>query len=271
VDDALELNRALWDERALLHGQDDYYDIQGFLKGDSSLSSREIDEVRAAVGDVAGLDLLHLQCHFGLDSLSWARMGAHVTGLDFSPVAVARARDLAVTAGLEARFIEGDAQALPELLRGAFDVVFASYGILCWIGDVRAWMRSAASALRPGGHLVLIDFHPLFVAIERIEPLTFDFPYLGAEPIREDVVGSYAQPDAKTSVTASVEFAHGLGEITTAAADAGLRVEMLTEWLDDLRDARGVLDADPDGRFRLRVNGQLLPVLYGLRARREPG
>lgn len=153
VDDATELNQARWDELARLHGQDDYYDVEGFLTGQIMLSGREQEEMVAAVGSVSGLDLLHVQCHFGLGTLSWARLGAHVTGLDFSPVAVERARSLATAAGIDARFVQADAQRLPAELADAFDVVFASYGVLPWIADVTAWMTAAATALRPGGVL----------------------------------------------------------------------------------------------------------------------
>lgn len=266
----IELNRALWNERATLHGQDAYYDVEGFLAGRSSLSERELDEVRAAVGDVRGLDLLHVQCHFGLDTLSFGRLGAHVTGLDFSPVAVERARRLAARTGLDAVFVEADAQRLPSELEGRFDLVFASYGVLGWIGDVNAWMRSASAAMRSGGRLVLIDLHPLLMMVGTAEPLTVDFPYLGAEPMRFDEAGSYAVPDAATTANTSIEYAHGLGEIVTAAIDTGLRLDALTEWVDEAFDARGgLLTREDDGRYRLRLGGQPLPLTFSLRASRE--
>lgn len=179
-----------------------------------------------------------------------------------------RAREeLAATSGLEASFIQGDTQVSDPELAERFDVAFASYGVLCWIADIDAWMRFAAGALRSGGALVLIDLHPLFLTFESVDPPVLDMPYLGAEPIRFDAPGSYADPAAKTSADATVSFAHGLGEIVTAAVDAGLLVDAFTEWLDDDVDPRGdVLTPDADGRYRLRVGGQDLPVLFGLRA-----
>ncbi|MGZ8614560.1 MAG: class I SAM-dependent methyltransferase [Actinomycetota bacterium] len=265
-----DLNRSLWDERAGLHGQDDYYDVAGFLAGASSLADRELDEVRAAVGDVDGLDVLHLQCHFGLDTLSFARRGAQATGLDFSSVAVERARGLAADAGLDATFVEADSQHLPSELEGRFDLVFASYGVLCWIADLAAWMRSAAAALRTGGRLVLVDLHPASQMVGAVDPLEFDFPYLGAEPQRFEAPGSYAAPDADTTANTSVEYAHGLGEIITAAVGAGLRIDALIEWLDEAFDPRGgILAVEDDGRFRLRLGGgggHPLPLTFSLRA-----
>ncbi len=263
-----DVNRALWDERAVVHGQDDYYDVAGFLGGASTLSDRELDEVRSAVGDVDGLDVLHLQCHFGLDTLSFARLGARATGLDFSPVAIERARGLAREARLDATFVEADSQRLPAELEGGFDLVFASYGVLCWIADVDAWMRSAHTALRPGGRLVLIDLHPASQMVGGVDPVELDFPYLGAAPMRFEASGSYAAPDAVTAANASVEYAHGLGEIVTAAVTSGLRVDALTEWLDEAFDPRGgILTADDDGLFRLRLGGRFpLPLTFSLRA-----
>jgi SAM-dependent methyltransferase len=265
--DGIETNRALWDERAALHGQDGYYDVEAFLAGATSLSPRELHEVRAAVGDVAGLDLLHVQCHFGLDTLSFARMGASVTGLDFSPVAIARATALAEQASLQATFVEEDAQPLPSSLHASFDLVFASYGVLCWIADVGAWMRSAASALRSGGRLVLLDLHPMCQMIGAVDPLTVDFPYQGAEPRSFEASGSYAIPDAETTANRSVEYAHGLGEIVSAAVGAGLGIDALTEWIDEDFDPRGgILAVEPDGRYRLRLGDQALPLTFSLRA-----
>jgi SAM-dependent methyltransferase len=270
MDDPLEVNRARWDELARLHGQDAYYDVAGFLAGASSLSSRELEAVERAVGTVAGRDLLHLQCHFGLDTLSFARLGARVTGVDFSGVAVRRARELAREAGLVATFVQADAQALPPDLAGRFDVVFASYGVLCWIADVDAWMRSAAAALRPGGSLVLVDIHPMYNMVESVEPLRLDFPHQGARPFPSEEPGSYADPALRTTSNRTVVYAHGMGEIITAAAGAEFRIEALTEWLDDDFDPRGtVLARDPDGRYRLLVGGEHLPVTFELRARRD--
>jgi len=265
-----DLNRALWDERAVLHGQDDYYDVSGFLGGASTLSERERAEVQVAVGDVAGLDVLHVQCHFGLDTLSFARLGARATGLDFSPVAIERARELARETDLDATFVEADSQRLPSELEGGFDLVFASYGVLCWIADVDAWMSSAHTALRPDGRLVLIDLHPASQMVGGVDPTEFDFPYLGASPIRFEASGSYAAPDADTSANTSVEYAHGLGEIVTAAISSGLRVDALTEWVDESFDPRGgILAADDDGLYRLRLGGGFpLPLTFSLRATR---
>jgi 2-polyprenyl-3-methyl-5-hydroxy-6-metoxy-1,4-benzoquinol methylase len=262
------MNRRRWDALASRHGQgeDTFYDVEGFLAGRSTLNERVVAEVTAAVGEVDGLDLLHLQCHFGMDTMSWARRGARVTGVDFSGVAVARARRLAEQAGLAAEFVESDVLRLPESLAGRFDVVFASYGVLCWISSAQAWMRSAASCLRPGGALVLVEIHPLVGMVDSAQPLVADFPYAGEQPRTFTSDSSYAVGGLDALASQSVQWPHGIGEVVTAAATAGLRMESLTEWFDEDQDPK--LVAGDDGRVRFPFGTEYLPTSYGLRARR---
>ena len=263
--DDRETNRAHWDALAAVHGQDAYYDAEGLVAGADSLSEHE----DAAVGDVAGLDVLHLQCHIGFDSISLARRGARVTGADFSPASLAKARDLAVRAGVEAEFVEADATALPPELHRRFDVVYATMGVMCWIEDLGAWMRSVHTALRPGGRLVLVEIHPLYSMIGEREPLFLDFPYAADGPRRFDEPASYADAGAEVAVITEIVYAHSLGETVTEAIGAGLRVDALHEHLDSDFDPRGsVLTPEDDGRLGLRVSGERLPVLFTLLASR---
>jgi SAM-dependent methyltransferase len=266
--DETDLNRAWWDERARLHGQDGlFYDTRRFLAGMSSLHRRELAELEAAAGSLEGIDLLHMQCHIGLGSLSLARMGARVTGLDFSPAAIERARAVASEAGLEAEFLLADAQDLPSQLAERFDCVFASYGVLVWIADPDAWMRSVTSALRPGGKLVLIEGHPILPMVRSVDPPLLDGPYQGGRPVRQSRAGDYAHPDATTSANETVLYFYGLGEVATAAVTAGLRIDAITEWLDEERAPDGgKLIKEADGHFRLAFAGSYLPVTYSLRA-----
>ncbi|AQT70907.1 MULTISPECIES: class I SAM-dependent methyltransferase [unclassified Streptomyces] len=266
ADDGTALNRALWDTRARVHGStatDRFYDVESFVAGRETLRPLE----RELAGDVAGKDLLHLQCHFGMNTLSWARLGARVVGVDFSPVAVERARLLAERTGLPATFVEADTQRLPNSLAGRFDIVVATYGVLCWIGDLDAWMRGAAMALRPGGSLVLVDLHPAFQTVATLEPLVVDWPYGGGEPQRETVTGTYAEPGLSLPAQDAVEYPHSIGEIVTAAATAGLTVQHLGEHVTAEFDPRGILPRGQDGLYRLPFGDSHLPVLYSLRAR----
>jgi SAM-dependent methyltransferase len=238
-----------------------------FLRGESSVTRRELAEIRMAVGDLEATDLLHMQCHIGLDTLSLARLGARVTGVDYSEVAIDRARHLARRSGLDATFVRGDARVLPEELRNRFDLVFASYGALIWIGDLEAWMRSACAALRAGGWLVIVDGHPIQRMVEAIDPPVLRDPYHGLQPLVLDGVTSYAiSPPAKLRADRVVEYPYGLGEVVTAAVRAGPRIAALTEYLDEEAESRGGILLEEDGRFVLRFAGGHLPTLFAMRA-----
>ena len=222
------------------------------------------------MGDVAGLDVMHLQCHLAFDAVALARRGARLTGVDFSQVALARAAGLAQRCGVELELVEADARRLPPALHGRFDLVYATIGVLGWIDDLDAWMGSVAAALRPGGRLVLVELHPLYLAVGSVDPLVLDFPYADAGPQRFDDAGSYAAPGFDTEANVTIEWAHSIGEVVTAAIGAGLGVVALREHLDAHSCFRGDLlpAPDDDGRYRLRVAGQPLPLLYSLVAER---
>ena len=265
----LSENLQWWDERARLHGDDPVYDTSAFLAGHCTLYGIDY----AITGDVTGLDLIHLQCHTGMDTLSWLRAGARsVVGVDFSPVAIDKATALAQRAGLadRAQFRVADVLDLPGHLRGAFDVCYASRGVLCWIGDLEGWMRQAVGVLKPGGRLVLIDMHPLFLMADSVDPLVLDFPYAADGPQRfADQAGSYAAPEATTEHNDTIQYAHSLAEIVTAAIASGLTIEHLGEHLAVETDGpRGLATREADGLMRWRHTEQPLPIMFSLRALR---
>ncbi|MGV9707507.1 class I SAM-dependent methyltransferase [Streptomyces sp. NPDC003483] len=263
--DGLMANRALWDNLAEFHGTkpgDRSYDVESFLAGGQTLRGIE----RELAGDVAGKDLLHLQCHFGMDTLNWARLGARVTGVDFSPKAIARAGELAQRAGLSAEFVEADSQHLPDTLTDRFDLVVATYGVLSWIADLGAWMGGAARALRPGGRLVLVDLHPVLQTVLTFDPFVADWPYGGGAPQHDAMTGTYAHADAPLEPQASTQYPYSVGEVVTAAASAGLVVERLGEHTETETDGRHILPQGPDGLYRFPFSDTYLPVLYSLSA-----
>ena len=156
MDEYTQANRRHWDEIVPIHAGSEFYDVGSFKAGKSKLKPVELEEL----GDVRGKTMLHLQCHFGLDTLSWAREGAIVTGADFSGQAIETARALAAETGVEARFVVSDLYALPENLEGQFDIVFTSYGAIYWLPDIRRWAQIAAHFVRPGGTFYIVEFHP---------------------------------------------------------------------------------------------------------------
>ena len=263
---ARRINRAHWDALADAHGEGDaVYDTEALIAGADTLHEAEAAGVREAVGAVAGLDVMHLQCHIGFDAISLARRGARVVGVDFSPAALEKARYLARRCEVRVDFVEADATKLPVEIHNRFDLVYATIGVLVWIDDLRAWMRSAAAALRGGGKLMLVEIHPMTGMIASLDPLSFDFPYAYDGPRSFDEPGSYAGLDLAVSSTETVEYGHSLGEVVNAALGAGLRIEHLEEHLEADFDPRGtLLEPGEDGRYRARVDGELLPLLFTL-------
>jgi SAM-dependent methyltransferase len=190
-------NQNLWDEWTDIHIHSDYYDLRSFKAGRCSLRSIEIEEL----GDVTSKSLLHLQCHFGLDTLSWARRGAEVTGADFSDRAISFARQLSNEMAIPANFVHSDVIELPSLLDDEFDIVFTSYGVLAWLPDLTRWAEVIAHFLKPGGIFYIVEFHPFFCVFDDsddIEDLRVAYPYFEAKkPLEVPVRGSYADRDAR--------------------------------------------------------------------------
>jgi SAM-dependent methyltransferase len=269
MDEALLENRRLWDAWTRIHVDSAFYDVASFRDGTRPI--RISDREREDVGDVRGQTLLHLQCHFGLDSLSWARLGATVTGVDFSAEAIAAARALAEDVGIPATFVESNLYDLPSVLQGQFDVVYTSKGVLGWLPDMPGWARVAASFVRPGGRFYITEVHPVAQvwADEGVGPgeLRLAYPYwTNDRPFRFDVVGSYADRSAPTDGLVEYGWNHSLGEIVTSLIDAGLEIEFLHE-LDFCDWQLPWLVQSPDGRWRLPADaGGQLPLFFSLRA-----
>jgi SAM-dependent methyltransferase len=201
VDETLRRNRELWDAWTKIHVASAFYDVASFRNGERPI--RVADYEREEVGSVEGRSLLHLQCHFGLDTLSWARLGATVTGIDFSEEALAAARGLAVDLNIPATFIVSDLYRLPDVLHEQFDIVYTSCGVLGWLPDIATWGRVAAHFVRPGGFLYLTEIHPVAQVFgsEGVEPgeLRLAYAYWShPEPLRFEVKGSYADREAPT-------------------------------------------------------------------------
>ena len=174
--DALDVNRAWWDGAAAVHGNDPVYDTEALIAGVDSLGEEERAALAASVGNVGGLDVIHVQCHIGFDTISLARRGARVVGLDFSPAALAKAEQLARRADVEASWVQADAARIPADLHGRFDLAYATIGAICWIEDISAWMWSIAQTLRPGGRFVLVEIHPLLTMVAEREGFSRGLP-----------------------------------------------------------------------------------------------
>ncbi|MCB8838003.1 bifunctional 2-polyprenyl-6-hydroxyphenol methylase/3-demethylubiquinol 3-O-methyltransferase UbiG [Aurantimonas sp. VKM B-3413] len=231
MQDYFDANRANWDERAELHSTDTTgsYRIGKVLAGGSSLHAIEAEEV----GDVAGLDVVHLQCHIGLDTLSLKHLGARsVTGLDFSPKAIAAARDFAARAGTEARFVEASLTAAPEALGETYDLAFVTWGAINWLPDIGAWAKVVAKVLRPGGRLYLLEGHPVMNQMEWEDGrfvATFDRATPEDRPLVFDEAETYTGDARKLTNTRNYEWLHPVADVVSAVIDAGLRLDFLHE------------------------------------------
>jgi SAM-dependent methyltransferase len=269
VEEHRETNRRRWDELAPLHARSAFYDLAGFEAGASSLKSIEIEEL----GDVAGRSLLHLQCHIGLDTLSWARRGARVAGVDFSEASVAQARALAVRCGLEAEFVCSAVETLPDVLTGQYDIVFTSYGVLCWLEDLARWGRTIAHFLKPGGVFYLVESHPFAEVFNDTsgpkveEELRITYPYFSdGRAIVAQSRGSYVDREAAVVHDTSYQWSHTLGDILDAVLGAGLRLEFLHEFPVCFYARFPGMTCGEDGWWRLGGVESKLPLLFSLKA-----
>ncbi len=261
-----DLNRRWWDERVPLHAASAFYDLDAFRSGaDPSHSVWALDEL----GDVRGLEVVHLQCHLGLDTLALARRGARVTGLDFSEPALEQARALAAELGLEATFVQAEVHDAMAALGRTFDVVFTGIGALNWLPRVQRWARVVAGLLRPGGFLHLAEFHPVAQVFADGEQRVA-YPYLEREePTLIDEPGTYADPEAPTVHNRTTEWNHGVGQVVTALIDAGLVIESLHERVEIFNDFTGWLEEKAPGVWAAPAGE--LPLLYSVRARKPAG
>ena len=272
MDKYRKANLELWNSWAGINAASTSYDVAGFKSGKTGLHPLELEEV----GDVAGKTLLHLQCHFGKDTLSWARLGAVVTGVDFSDNAIRIAHDLARELGISAKFVQSDLYELPNVLDGEFDVVFTSYGAIAWLPDVYEWARVAAHFLKPGGTFYIAEFHPFAAVLENregSEDLYVAYAYTSPpeKPLRFETKGNYADPDADHE---GVEYSwnHSIGDIVSALIQAGLRIEFLHEHHFSVEGNmwRGTEQGE-DGYYRFKdpVQRDAIPLMFSIKAKKE--
>jgi SAM-dependent methyltransferase len=266
--DWFAMNRANWDARVPIHINSELYDIPTFVAGRDTLRAHEPGEV----GDVRGKTLLHLQCHLGLDTLSWARRGAIVTGLDFSQPAVDVAASIARQIGAaSARFVVANVYDAASVLAGqTFDIVYVSVGSLQYLPDLPRWGRVVAELVAPGGFCYVAEGHPLLQFVED-DGRTLRGDYLSRDPVFKDE-DTYAAPGAPLASSASVEWIHHTADIVTALGGAGLRVEFVHEhdwiWYRILP----VLTQHEDGRWRFPEGHPRIPLQYSIRATNDkPG
>lgn len=253
----LKVNREAWDKRTKIHVGSEFYDVAGFLDGKSSLREIELGEMP----DVDGKTLLHLQCHFGLDTLSWARKGAIATGLDLSPEAIKQANQLKDKANLEATFICADIYEFGEQVIDTYDVVFTSYGAINWLPSIERWAGVVSKCLKPGGIFYMAEFHSIY-------ELMSGYPYFYVNEGIVEEGNSYT--DRKNSETMTmVTWTHPMSSVINALIDVGIQIKKLNEFPFSPYDCFDGLEEREKGRFYLADSKHDIPLVYSIMGNKD--
>jgi len=253
-------NKATWNQKVKVHAESDMYNMEAFKEGKSSLMPYELD----ALGDVKGKFLLHLQCHFGQDTLSWSRLGAKCTGVDLSDEGVKLAKSLNEELELDAQFICCNVLETSQYVKEEFDIVFTSYGVIGWLPDLKPWGKMIAERIKQGGTFFMAEFHPIVWMFDYLnEKPIMTYGYMQDEVIYEEYEGTYA--DQESAIT-SKEYGwnHGLGEVISALTEAGLRIEYLTEHNESPYNVLPNLTETDNGMFE--TQDKLYPLIFTLKA-----
>lgn len=255
-----DANRESWNKRTMIHKDSAFYDLEGFRNGKSSLNKIELDQL----GDVNGKSLLHLQCHFGQDTMSWQRLGAACTGVDLSDEAIRVAIEVNAELGLNTKFICCNVYDLPAHLDEQFDIVFTSYGTVGWLPDLDKWAKVISRFLKPGGCFYMVDFHPtLWMMDENFQSVKYN--YFNTEVIAEEITGTYTDRHAPIR---SIEYSwnHPFCELLGALIRNGLTIEQFNEYPYSPYNCFNNLEQGPDGMWRIRGMEEKMPMLYSISA-----
>ncbi len=256
--DYISINRDCWNSRTEHHINSDFYQLEAFLKGASSLNSIELD----LLNDIRGKKILHLQCHFGMDTLSLARLGAQVVGVDLSNKAIDKANEINNQLNLNGRFICCDLYELPKYLDETFDIVFTSYGTIGWLPDMDKWAQVVSKMLRPSGKLVFVDFHPMVWMYDN-DFTKIQYSYFNAEAIVEYETGSYADKEAPIR-TESIGWNHSISEVVNSLIKNELHINILNEYNYSPYNIFPNMVEISKGQFILKQFENKMPLLYAI-------
>jgi ubiquinone/menaquinone biosynthesis C-methylase UbiE len=262
-DNYIAINKKAWDAKTDYHAASDFYDVPGFLAGRNTLNDIEL----ALLGDVRGKTVLHLQCHFGQDTLSFSRMGAAATGVDFSETAVEKGKELAEQLGLDTKFICCDVYSLPNVLNEQFDIVFTSYGTIGWLPDVDKWALVVSKFLKPGGRFVFAEFHPVVWMFDNdFTKVTYN--YFKDDAIIEEETGTYAEKGADTR-SETINWNHSIAEVLSGLLKHGLTIEKFNEYDYSPYNCFSHLEEFAPGKFRVKHLGNNIPMVYSILALKQ--
>lgn len=255
-----DANKEGWNKRTAIHKDSSFYNLEGFKKGTTALNKIELEEL----GDVNGKSLLHLQCHFGMDTLSWARLGATVTGVDISNEAVKLAKELSAEINVPANFVCCNVYDTSSYIQEKFDIVFTSYGTIGWLPDLTPWAKMIFERLKPGGFFYIADFHPtLWMLDDNMEKLHYS--YFNDAVIVTEQKGTYANRDADIAYK-EYGWNHSFAEIFSALIGAGLQIEFLHEFPFSPYNCFANVEQGIDGMWRLKNMDNKFPMMYSIKA-----
>jgi SAM-dependent methyltransferase len=259
----LDINKESWNKRTDVHMESEFYNQEGFLKGNSSLNNIEL----GLLGDIKGKSILHLQCHFGQDTISLSMLGADVTGADLSDRSIEKAREVAAQMNSGASFICCDIYDLPQHLDKKFDIVFTSYGTIIWLPDLNKWAELISTYLKPGGKLVFVDFHPLVLMFDdNFEKIGYN--YFNTGPIVETESGTYTDRNADIKQQ-YVTWNHNMGEVINALISNGLEINSLDEFDHSPYNCfNGLTEYEPK-KFRIKHMEHRIPMVYAIVASKK--
>ena len=272
--DSSEVNRLNWDERAPAHAASPGYHVKRFVE-DPEFLSYVVQFDIPRLGDISGLRGIHLQCHIGTDTVSLARLGARMTGLDFSPAALTEARRIAKLAGSDVDFVEAHVdEAVSVLGASSFDLVYTGIGALCWLPDIRRWARTVSDLLRPGGRLFIREGHPVLWSLDEQRDdqlLVVTYPYFETlEPLAVEEEGTYVDTDVVFAHNTTHTWNHGLGEIIGALIEADMKLISFDEHRSVPWEAMpGHMSCDERGEWRMTIHPERIPLTYTLQARKS--
>ena len=259
-DDYFRINKATWNAKVKVHAQTEMYDLNAFKNGKSSLNTYELK----ALGAVNGKSLLHLQCHFGQDTLSWSRLGAKCVGLDISNEGIALAQQLNIDLKLDAEFVCCNVLDTSKYIEETFDIVFTSYGVIGWLPDLKPWGKMIAERLKKGGIFYMAEFHPIVWMFDYKDATsTMKYGYMQEEVIYEEYEGTYANQESKM-ISKEYGWNHGLSEVVNALTHAGLHIEYLNEYDESPYNVLPDLEPTKSGMFTTK--DKLYPLIFEIKA-----
>lgn len=260
AEDYFEVNRQTWNEKVKIHSNSEMYDLEAFKKGKTSLMPYELH----ALGDVNGKSLLHLQCHFGQDTLSWSRKGAKCVGVDLSDEGIALAKSLNEDLKLDAEFVRCNVLETSEHIKATFDIVFTSYGVIGWLPDLKPWGQMIAERLKKGGIFYMVEFHPIVWMFDYLEGKpVMKYGYMQDEAIYEEYEGTYANQESKM-ISKEYGWNHGLSEVINALIEAGLKIEYLNEYDESPYNVLPDLVETKSGNYVTK--NRLYPLIFEIKA-----